>query len=548
MRDGRSTGEQRRNLDSERAEAALPGGRVATASGLPLQPVYVPGDAPAPADGPGQYPFTRGIHPQMYRGRLWTMRQYAGYSSAAETNRRFRYLLDQGQTGLSVAFDLPTQIGYDSDHVLARAEAGKVGVAINSLRDLERLFDGIPLGRVSTSMTINATALILFSMYVVLCRRQGVAPAAILGTVQNDILKEFIARGNYRFDVAPAMRLTTDLFQLQQDVAPNFHPISVSGYHMREAGCTAVQEVAYALGDGLAYLEAARAAGLDLAATARSLSFFFAAHNELFEEVAKFRAARRVWARLVRERLGVADPRAQMLRFHTQTAGSALTADQPEVNAVRVTLQALAAVLGGTQSLHTNSYDEALGLPTERTARLALRTQQVLAYESGAAAVADPLGGSPFLEKLTLDLEEAVVAEMRRIDSDYGGMLGAVRAGYVQRQIHREALRHQREVESGERVVVGVNRFRVDGAPRAEVFRPDPQAREHIFAALDDLRRRRDGRALLRALDRVSAAAADPAAPLGPPVLAAVEADATVGEISAALSAVFAPYQAPSAF
>ena len=519
-----------------------------TASGLPVEPCYFPGDEAQQEDGPGEYPFTRGIHPTMYRGRLWTMRQYAGFSSARQTNRRFRYLLDHGQTGLSTAFDLPTQIGYDSDHPLAEPEAGRVGVAINSLRDFEILFDGIPLDQVSTSMTINATALILFSMYLALARRQGVAPEKVLGTVQNDILKEFIARGNFRFDVEPSMRLAVEMLRFQQETAPRYNPISVSGYHMREAGCNAVQEVAFTLGNGLTYLRAAREAGLDPAVSARRMSFFFNAHNELFEEVAKFRAARRLWATLVKERLGIDDPRAQMLRFHTQTGGSTLTADQVEVNAVRVTVQALAAVLGGTQSLHTNAYDEALGLPTESTARLALRTQQVLAHESGVTETADPLGGAPFVERLTREVEEAARAEIDKIEEDFGGMVGAVRSGYVQREIHREAMRYQREVESGDRVVVGVNDYRIEEDAGAEVFRPDASAREEIFESLAAVRAERDDAAAQRALEELGRVGTAPDGRLGPAVLAAVEAYATVGEMCEALGRVFAPYQAPAAF
>ncbi len=516
-----------------------------TASGLPLEPCYFPGGGQPPAEGPGEYPFTRGVHPTMYRGRHWTMRQYAGFSTAAETNARFRYLLEQGQTGLSVAFDLPTQIGYDSDHPLAAPEAGKVGVAINSLRDFEQLFDGIPLAKVSTSMTINATALALLAMYVALCKRQDVPKERVLGTVQNDILKEFIARGNYRFDVGASMRLTTDLFRFQQEVAPRFNAISVSGYHMREAGCSAVQEVAFTLGDGIAYLEAAKEAGLDVAATARRISFFFNGHNELFEEVAKFRAARRMWARIVKERFGVEDPRAQMLRFHTQTGGSTLTSQQPLVNSARVTLQALAAVLGGTQSLHTNGYDEAISLPGEQSALLALRTQQVIAHESGAADVVDPLGGAPFIERLTDEVEEAAMAELATVEADYGGMVGAVEAGYVQRAIQREALNHQYGVEKGEKVVVGVNRFEVVDEPPAEVFRPDPAAREGIFTGLEAARAERDAQAAQDALERLTAAAATPE-PLGPAVLAAVEAYCTVGEVCQALGEVFPAYRAPA--
>ncbi|MDP6849980.1 MAG: methylmalonyl-CoA mutase family protein [Planctomycetota bacterium] len=518
-----------------------------TASGLSVPECALPGDASPPADGPGEYPFTRGIHPGMYRDRLWTMRQYAGFSSAKATNERFRYLLERGQTGLSVAFDLPTQMGYESDHELAIAEAGKVGVAVNSLKDFEQLFDGIPLGEVSTSMTINATALPVFAMYVALCKRQDVPAERILGTVQNDILKEFVARGNYRFGVEASMRLTTDLFQFQQAVAPRFNPISVSGYHMREAGCTAIQEIAFTLGDGVAYLEAARTAGLDLGATAKRMSFFFNGHNELFEEVAKFRAARRMWARIVKERFGVEDPRAQKLRFHTQTGGSTLTSQQPLVNSARVTLQALAAVLGGTQSLHTNSYDEALSLPSEESALLALRTQQVIAHESGVADIADPLGGAPFVEKMTDDVEGAAMTLMSKVDEEFGGMVGAVAAGFVQREIHREAVRHQQGVESGDRAVVGVNQFVLPEEKPAQVFRPDPSARNEIFDGLSACREGREDQLAKESLERL-AAAAQTDAPLGQEVLEAVEAYATIGEICGALETVFPLYHPPSLF
>ena len=516
-----------------------------TSSGLELEACYFPAAGQVALEGPGEFPFTRGVHPTMYRGRPWTMRQYAGFSTAAATNQRFRYLLEQGQTGLSVAFDLPTQIGYDSDHPLAAPEAGRVGVAINSLRDFERLFEGIPLGQVSTSMTINATGIVLFSMYLALCKRQDVPKEKVLGTVQNDILKEFIARGNYRFDVAPSMRLTTDLFRFQQERAPRFNAISVSGYHMREAGCSAVQELAFTLGDGVAYLEAARDAGLDVAATARRVSFFFNGHNELFEEVAKFRAARRMWARIVKERFGVGDPRAQMMRFHTQTGGSTLTSQQPLVNAARVTLQALAAVLGGTQSLHTNGYDEAISLPSEQSALLALRTQQVIAFESGAADVVDPLGGAPFVERLTDEVEGAALAEMAKVEQEFGGMVGAVAAGYVQRAIQREALAFQYAVEKGERVVVGVNRFELDQEAPAEAFRPDPDARAGIFRDLEAVRAERDAAAAAAALERLAGAAATPQ-PLGPAVLEAVEAYCTVGEVCDALGTAFPAYRAPA--
>jgi len=522
-------------------------GAFETASGLSLEPAYFSGDPSISAEGPGEYPFLRGVHPTMYRGRHWTMRQYAGFSSARQTNERFRYLLKQGQTGLSVAFDLPTQMGYESDHALAAPEAGMVGVAINSLRDLEQMFEGIPLEKVSTSMTINATGLILFAMYVALAKRQQVPSEKIRGTIQNDILKEFIARGNYRFDVGASMRLTTDLFHFQQEVAPNFNPISVSGYHMREAGCTAVQEVAFTLADGIAYLEAAQAAGLDPTVTARRISFFFNGHNDLFEEVAKFRAARRMWARIVKVRFGIEDDQAQQLRFHTQTGGSTLTSRQPEVNAVRVTIQALAAVLGGTQSLHTNARDEALGLPSEASALLALRTQQVLAHESGVADVADPLGGSPFIETLTDDLEAAALSEMKRIEMDYGGMVGAVAAGYVQREIHRVAVQHQKSVESGEVAVIGVNQFVLDEEEAPEVFRPEARARQEIHHSLQKIREERDDAQVKTVLEALKNLAATDT-PLGPAILEAVEAYATVGEICETLGEVFPPYQPPSSF
>jgi len=518
-----------------------------TPSGLEVPACTFSDEVSNEPEGPGVYPYTRGIHPTMYRGRLWTMRQYSGFSSARATNERFRYLLEGGQTGLSVAFDLPTQIGYDSDHTLASAEAGRVGVAINSLKDFETLFEGIPIEKVSTSMTINATAIILFSMYLALAKRQNVAPEKIVGTVQNDILKEFIARGNFRFNVASSMRLTTDLFRFQQETAPRFNPVSVSGYHMREAGCTAVQEVAFTLGNGIAYLEAAKNSGLDVAATARRMSFFFNGHNDLFEEVAKFRAARRMWADIVRNQFGVEDAQAQQLRFHTQTGGSTLTSQQPLVNASRVTVQALAAVMGGTQSLHTNGFDEAISLPSEASALLALRTQQVLAHESGVGNMVDPLGGAPFVEHMTDEVEEAARVEMTRIQEEYEGMLGAVEAGYVQREIHREAVRHQREVESGDRVVVGVNAFQVEQEPEPEVFRPKSETRKSIFRDLEACREGREDAQAKLSLERL-AEASTTTEPLGPFVLEAVESLATVGEICSALEKGFGPYQPPSVF
>ena len=518
-----------------------------TASGLPLEAWLPAHGLDGPLENPGEWPFTRGIHAAMYRQRLWTMRQYAGFSSARATNKRFRYLLEQGQTGLSVAFDLPTQIGYDADHPLAEAESGKVGVAIHSLQDFEALFEDIPLGEVSVSMTINATALILYSMLLAVARKQGVAADGIRGTVQNDILKEFVARGNYRFDAPSSMRLTVDLLRFAQETAPRFNPISVSGYHMREAGCTAVQEVAYTLGDGIAYLQAAKDAGLNPGVTAARMSFFFNGHNDFFEEVGKFRAARRLWARIVRDRFGVDDPKAQRLRFHTQTGGSTLASAQPLVNAARVTVQALAAVLGGTQSLHTNSYDEALGLPSEEAALLALRTQQVLGHESGVADMVDPLGGAPFIEDLTARIERDAEAEIAFVDREYGGMVGAVEAGHVQRAIHKAAVLHQKEVESGERVQVGVNRFRVEEETPHSAFKPDPAGRQEVLDSLERVRAERDQAATRAALAALGDAAATET-PLGPDVLAAVESYATVGEICQVLEGVFPPYQAPAIF
>lgn len=514
----------------------------ATPSGLEPEPLY--GEAP---DGgyPGEHPYTRGVRATMYRGQLWTMRQYAGFSSARDTNERFKVLLAGGQTGLSTAFDLPTQIGYDSDHPLAEPEVGLVGVPINSLADLERLFEGIPLGEVSTSMTINATACVLVSMYVALARRQGVEPARIRGTVQNDILKEYAARGNFRFPVGPSMRLTTDLMAFCAERAPAFNTISISGYHMREAGCTAVEELAFTLANGRAYVAAAIAAGLEVDAFAPRLSFFFNAHNHLFEEVAKFRAARRMWAKLMREEFGAEDARSCMLRFHTQTAGSMLTSQQPDNNVVRVTVQALAAILGGTQSLHTNSRDEALGLPGEAAARLALRTQQVLGHESGVADVIDPLGGSPYVEALTDELEAHALELMAEVDAR-GGAVAAIDAGFVQKRIHESALRWQREVEAGERVIVGVNEFQSD-EPAPRIFRPDPKARDEVLADLASARAERDGAAVegsLRALGEAARGTHN----LVEAMLPAVEAYATIGEICAVLEQEFGVYKPPEFF
>ena len=470
------------------------------------------------------------------------MRQYAGFSSARETNERFRMLLESGQTGLSVAFDLPTQIGYDSDHPLAEPEVGMVGVPINSLRDLELLFAEIPLGRVSTSMTINATAPYLLAAYVALARRQGVQPAQIRGTVQNDILKEFAARGNYRFPVAPSMRLVTDLVAWCKQHAPAWNTISISGYHIREAGATAVQELAFTLSNGCAYVRAALDAGLEVDEFAPRLSFFFNAHNDLFEEVAKFRAARRMWARIMKLEFGAQDPKSWMLRFHTQTAGSMLTGQQPDNNAVRVTVQALAAILGGTQSLHTNAVDEALSLPGERTARLALRTQQVLAHESGVADVIDPLGGAPYIEELTDELERRALELMARVD-EVGGAVAAVEGGLMQRAIHRSALAWQRDIENDRRIQVGVNAHEVEEEPHA-VFRPDPAARDEVLEQLARVRAERDGAAVEGALNGLRDAARGHGN-LMEAILPAVERYATIGEVCATLETEFGRFQPP---
>ena len=512
-----------------------------TSWGEPVKRVYGPADVPAEGarETPGEFPFTRGIHPSGYRSRLWTMRQYAGFGSAAETNKRYRFLLDQGQTGLSVAFDLPTQMGYDPDHPIARGEVGKVGVSIATLEDMQDLFEGIPLDRVSTSMTINATASILLALYVAVARRQGVSPTTLSGTTQNDILKEYIARGTYIFPPGPSMRLVTDVFAYCREAVPRWNTISISGYHVREAGCTAVQEVAFTLANGIAYVEAARRAGLEVDAFAPQLSFFFNAHNNLIEEIAKFRAARRLWARIMRERFGARDPRSQMLRFHAQTAGSMLTAQQPENNVVRVTVQALAAVLGGCQSLHTNSMDEALSLPTERAVRIALRTQQILAHESGVADTVDPLGGSYAVERLTRDIEEAAQAYITRID-EQGGAVQAI--GFMQREIQDAAYRWQREVEDKRRVVVGVNEFVTDDEPLAARFAVDPGVSEALAERVARVRKSRDADRAARALDALETGARGPAN-LMPLIVDAVEQAATLGEICHRLRAVFGAHQ-----
>jgi methylmalonyl-CoA mutase N-terminal domain/subunit len=476
----------------------------------------------------------------MYRGRFWTMRQYAGFGTAEESNRRYRYLLQSGQTGLSVAFDLPTQMGRDSDHPRARGEVGKVGVAIDSIRDMATLLDGIPLGTVSTSMTINATGGILLALYQAVGEKQGVPPSELQGTIQNDILKEYAARGTYIYPPEPSLRLITDIFAYTAKVMPKWNPISISGYHIREAGSTAVQEVAFTLGDGIAYVDAAVRAGLDVDAFAGRLSFFFNAHNNLLEEVAKFRAARRLWARIMKERFKAKDPRSMMLRFHTQTAGSMLTAQQPDNNVVRVTIQALAAVLGGTQSLHTNSRDEALGLPTEDSVRIALRTQQIIANESGAADIIDPLGGSYAIEALTDEIEARAQDYLAKID-EMGGMVQAISKGYVQREIQEAAYAWQRRVESKDQVVVGVNAYKSEDAP-VPVMKVDPALEARQVERLQAFKRERDGAGARAAVDALRTAAKGKEN-LMPLIVRAVKADCTLGEISDALRDVFGEYR-----
>jgi len=515
-----------------------------TTSGIALKPLYgpEPGDPQEKLGFPGRYPFARGVQTTMYRGRLWTMRQYAGFGSASETNARFRYLLAAGQTGLSTAFDLPTQMGRDSDHPRAQGEVGRVGVAVDTLEDVQRLFDGIPLDKVSTSMTINATAPVLLALYEAAAAAQGVQAEALSGTVQNDVLKEYMARGTYVYPPGPSLRLAADVIAYTARRMPRFNPVSISGYHIREAGCNAAQEIAFTLADGIAYAEAARSRGLAVDEFAPRLSFFFNVHNDLLEEVAKFRAARRLWARVMKERFGARDPRSQMLRFHAQTAGSTLTAQQPDNNVVRVTLQALAAVLGGCQSLHTNGRDEALALPSEASARLALRTQQVIAHESGVATIADPLGGSWAVEKLTDELEERADAYLRRVD-ELGGMVAAVAAGYPQREIEEAAWRYQKDVELKRRVIVGVNAFQTDERTPFELLRLDPSLEQRQKERLSDFRRRRDSDGARRATDALREAAKGDVN-LVPLMVAAVQAGATLGEISDALRDVFGEHRA----
>ena len=523
--------------------------RFETSSGIDLPADFNPSNT-EPVDydkdlnSPGDFPYTRGIYSNMYRGRLWTMRQYAGYATAEESNARYKYLLAQGTTGLSVAFDLPTQIGLDSDDPLASGEVGKVGVAIDSLEDMLRLFDGIPLDSVSTSMTINATASTLLCLYLAVARQQNISFDKVKGTLQNDILKEYIARGTYIYPPRPSLRLVTDIFAYCAREVPNWNTISISGYHIREAGSTAVQEVAFTLADGITYVEAALTAGLDVDDFAPRISFFFNAHNNLLEEIAKYRAARRLWSRIMRERFKARDPRSAMLRFHTQTAGSSLTAQQPEVNIVRTTIQALAAVLGGTQSLHTNAMDEALALPTEEAARVALRTQQVIAHESGVADIADPLGGAYAIEHLTDEIEDRAGNYLERIDA-LGGMLRAIETGYVQKEIQESAYRYQKAIESEEAIVVGVNRFQSKEETPFPTLRIDPAIEQQQIERLRAVRSRRDSAAADAALTKLEEAAAG-TENLVPRILECVEAEATVGEISNRMRKVWGEYKETS--
>jgi len=513
-----------------------------TTSGIELKRLYMPYDLGdfdylEELGFPGEYPFTRGVQATMYRGRLWTMRQYSGFATAEETNKRYHYLLKQGQTGLSVAFDLPTQIGYDSDNPLSAGEVGKVGVAIDSLADMEILFDGIPLDKVSTSMTINATAAIILAMYIAVAEKQGVPSEVLRGTIQNDILKEYVARGTYIYPPGPSMRIITDIFAYCKERLPLWNTISISGYHIREAGSTAVQEVAFTLANGIAYVEAAIGAGLDVDSFARRLSFFFGAHNAFLEEIAKFRAARRMWARIMRERFGAKKPASWMLRFHTQTAGCTLTAQQPRNNIIRVTLQALAAVLGGTQSLHTNSWDEALALPTEEAVTIALRTQQIIAYESGVAEVVDPLGGSYCVEALTTEIERRAEEYIRRID-EMGGAPKAIEAGFIQREIADAAYQYQKEIEEKRRIIVGLNEFTVEESPFTEILRISPEVEKYQKEKLERVKKERNTARVKETLKRLREAA-EGTENLMPHILEAVKAYATLGEIADTLREVF---------
>jgi methylmalonyl-CoA mutase, N-terminal domain len=520
--------------------------KFVTGSNIEVERLYTPVeldgfDYESQLGMPGEYPYTRGVQPTMYRGRFWTMRQYAGFATAEESNKRYKYLLDQGQTGLSVAFDLPTQIGYDSDHALSEGEVGKVGVAIDSLKDMEILFGGIPLDQVSTSMTINAPAAVLLAMYIAVAEKQGTSAEKLRGTIQNDILKEYIARGTYIFPVEPSMRLITNIFEYCSKEVPQWNTISISGYHIREAGSSAVQEVAFTLADGMAYVEAAIEAGLEVDSFAPRLSFFFNAHNDLLEEVAKFRAARRIWAKLMKEKYGAVNPKSMMLKFHTQTGGSTLTAQQAENNIVRVAIQTLAAVMGGTQSLHTNSKDEAMALPTEDSVRIALRTQQIVAHESGVAETADPLAGSYYVESLTNKIEEEAMAYINRI-TEMGGAPAAIEKGYIQKEIMDSAYEYQKQIESNERIIVGLNKFVIKEGPPKGLLRVDPTVGKLQQDKLDILRAERDNEAVEKCLSELKEAA-ETDANLMPYILDAVKAYATLGEICDTLRGVFGEYQ-----
>ncbi|MGM8214053.1 acyl-CoA mutase large subunit family protein [Bacillaceae bacterium W0354] len=522
-------------------------GKFVNKSEIEIDPLYLPQNEALHDEYmeklgfPGQYPYTRGIQPSMYRNRFWTMRQYAGFGSAKETNKRFRYLLEQGQTGLSVAFDLPTQIGYDSDDPMAEGEVGKVGVAIDSLEDMETLLDGIPLDQVSTSMTINAPASVLLAMYIAVAEKQGVPKEKITGTIQNDILKEYIARGTYIYPPKPSMRLITNIFEYCAKHVPKFNTISISGYHIREAGSTAVQEVAFTLANGMAYVDAALESGLKVDQFAPRLAFFFNAHNNFFEEVAKFRAARRIWAKVMKEKYQAKDERSWRLRFHTQTGGSTLTAQQPDNNIVRVALQALSAVLGGTQSLHTNSRDEALALPTEESARIALRTQQIIAHESGVADTVDPLAGSYYVEQLTDEIEREVLAYIERID-EMGGAVQAVEDGYMQREIHHAAYEAQKKIESKEDIIVGMNEFQIDEEMHGELLKVDEQLEQEQVEQIHRVRTNRDHNSVNKNLTALKEAAKNEKENLMPYIIDAVKSYATVGEICNCLREVFGEY------
>ncbi|MFQ5986035.1 MAG: methylmalonyl-CoA mutase [Thermoplasmata archaeon] len=541
----RTEKEYRRWLEGAYREGKA-GREIRTDSGIEVLPAYAPRDvdprAPLEKLGfPGRAPFTRGIYPTMYRGRLWTMRQYAGFGTAEETNARFQYLLSQGQTGLSVAFDLPTQMGYDPDHAMSRGEVGRVGVSISTEEDMATLLQGLPLARVSTSMTINATALVLLALYATVAEREGVAPRGLRGTVQNDILKEYAARGTYIYPVEPAMKLAADLIEWSATEMPRWNPISISGYHMREAGCNAIQEVAFTLANGIAYVERVLERGVAVDAFAPRLSFFFAAQMDVLEEVAKFRAARRLWGTIMKDRFGAEEDRSRLLRFHTQTAGAALTAQQPHINVVRATLQALSAVLGGTQSLHVNAMDEALGLPTEGAARLALRTQQILAHESGVASTIDPVAGSYYIEALTDEIEEQATKYLERVEQ-LGGMESALERGFVQKEIAGEAFRFQQEVETKDRRIVGVNAYAEEGSSPVEITRIDPALESGRRQGIRRFRERRDERAAERALIGLQEAAEE-GANLMPAVLEAMRRRATLGEVSDALRAVYGAFR-----